>query len=368
MSFDDIVERVKSVVINEMEGKKFLQSGSLVNKVASETGYDNLSVRQALGRLVKSRWLTGFAPNGTPLGQVTIIGEIPVKIIDPTFTAWENALKLEGVKPEEMSSLLPCFKKFQGMSNQDMSLVIKGLVRLKNDQAQHVGKPMFLVSAQYLLASSKILGELPAKNINKFGIRTSIFTKHPPYVVVGGSANPKTVVLIENPASFEMAINSKATKNCAFISTFGFGLSHSNSEYGYQLVNIVESGFAKSITLTREGSKPVSAKELLSMQQISFWGDLDTAGIHIYLRLKAKIPNLRLSALYKPMLDALRMEECSHPYVDLTKKIGQLDLLSSTCYENEILELLNLVSTRGVDQEYISLEKIDELAGDYLYT
>lgn len=367
MSFDDIVERVKNVVINEMDGKKFLQSGSLINKVASETGYDNLSVRQALGRLVKARWLTGFAPNGTPLGQVIIIGDIPEKIIDQTYAAWENALKLERVKPEEMSSLLPCFKKFQGMSEQDMSLVIKGLVKLKNDQAQHVGKPMFLVSAQYLLASSKLLGELPAKNLNKFGINTGIFTKHPPYVVVGGTSNPKTVVLIENPASFEMAINSKASKNCAFIATFGFGLSHSNSEHGYQLASIVESGFAKSITLTREGSQPISAKALLSNSNITFWGDLDTAGIQIYLRLKSKIPNLKLSALYKPMLDALNMEGCSHPYVDLTKKTGQLELTSLIHPEKEISQLLNLVALRGVDQEHISPEQIDILAEDTLY-
>jgi hypothetical protein len=366
LSFDDIVERVKNVVINEMDGKKFLQSGSLVNKVALETGYDHLSVRQALGRLVKVRWLTGFAPNGTPLGQVTIIGEIPEKRIDPTYTAWENALKLEDVKPEELSSLLPCYKKFQGMSDQDMRLVVRGLIRLKNDQAQHVGKPMFLVSAQYLLASSKLLGELPAKNLNKFGINTGIFTKHLPYVVVGGSSDPKTVVLIENPASFEMAVNSQAASNCAFISTFGFGLSHSNSEHGYQLANIVETGFAKCITLTREGSQTLSAKELLLKSNITFWGDLDTSGLHIYLRLKAKLPNLKLSALYKPMLEALNMDSCSHPYVDLTKKSGQLDLTPLRDIDHEISRLLNLVSERGVDQEHISSEQIEEFAEEIL--
>lgn len=367
MSFDEIIERVKGAVINEMDGKKFLQSGSLINKVVSETGYDSLSVRQALGRLVKARWMTGFAPNGTPLGRVEIIGEIPAKVIDPTYTAWETALKVEGVDSEGMASLLPCFKKFQGMTNADMSLVIKGLIKLKNDQANHVGKPMFWVSAKYLLASSKMLGELPAKNLNRFGINTSNFTKHPPYVVVGGSSNPKTVVLIENPASFEMAISSKAAHDCAFIATFGFGLSHSNSEHGYQLASIVESGFSKAITLTREGSQYISAKELLTKPNITFWGDLDAPGINIYLRLKAKIPQLRLSALYKPMLDALNADDCSHPYVDLTKKTGQLNLAPLNVSDNEINNLLRLVATRSVDQEHISLEKIDELAWDVLY-
>lgn len=361
MSLDKIIEQVKSAIIDESNGKSFIQSKRLIDKLSSTTKLEKISVRQALGRLMKAGWLQGVTPEGMPLGRVKIIGEIPEKMVDPMLLAWESALANEGIDSQNIAILSPCYKKLHGLLDEDLRLIARGLIRLKKEQSLHKNQPIFLVSAKYFLASSKLLEELPRRSLMAFGIDISQFSQHPPYVMVAGCKNPKTVVLVENPTSFELAITTKAVESCAFIATFGFGLSHSNSEHGGQLAAIVESGFAKAVTLTREGSDSLSAQILLSHQNITFWGDLDPAGLQIYLRLKNKIPNLKLSALYKPMLESLKLNNCSHPYVDITKKFGQTDMKVS-CNDSEINVLLDLVKSRGIDQEFISPELIQELA------
>lgn len=361
MSLDKIVEQVKSKMIDESNGKDFFQSKGLIDRLSSLTSLEALSVRQALGRLMKAGWLQGVSPDGFPLGRVKIVGEIPTRIADPMLLAWEDSMANEGIDSKNIVILSPCYKKLHGLLSQDLSFIARGLIRLKEEQFLHKGQPTFLVSAKYFLGSSKLLEELPRRNLMAFGIDLSQFSPPPAYVVVAGCKDPKTVVLIENPASFELAIATKAIESCAFISTFGFGLSNGNSEHGNQLATIVESGFAKAVTLTRQGSDSMTAQSLLSHKNITFWGDLDTAGIQIYLRLKSKIPSLKLSALYKPMLEALKLPDCSHPYVDITKKNGQIDMKAS-CNETQINTLLNLVKNRGVDQECVSPELIQSLA------
>ena len=168
-----------------------------------------------------------------------------------------------------------------------------------------VGRHRFLVSAQYLMGSSKLLDELPSSALRAFGISVDTFPSHPLYVVVAGCSSPETVILVENPAAFEMAVSTKAMNQCAFVATFGFGLSKSQEDYGNQLACMVEDHFAKAITLTREGSRCPSARELLNHPRITFWGDMDVAGVQIFLRLRKFIPALRLSALYQPMVTSL---------------------------------------------------------------
>lgn len=362
MSLDAIIEKIKATIIDEVvKGSKFLKPKGLIERISDSANIDLLSTKQALGRLSKSGWLTGISHEGFPFGQVKVLGDIPLKLEDPLLTLWKELMSSEGLTVEEIKAMIPCYKKLQGLSLQELKSIINGLKKLKTEQFSLIGQPAFLISARYFLGSSKLLEELPSRSLMSFGIDISRFSQHPPYVVVAGCTNPKTVILVENPASFELAISTRAIETCAFISTFGFGLSHNNSEHGSQLATIVESGFSKAVTLTRQGSKPISVQELLSHSNITFWGDLDTAGIKIYLRLKSKIPNLQLSALYKPMLEALKFTENSHPYVDITKKPGQIDMKVS-CEDLHGNMLLDLVKYRGVDQEFVSAELITDLA------
>lgn len=123
------------------------------------------------------------------------------------------------------------------------------------------------------------------------------------------------------------------------------------------------SGFAGAITLMREGSSCPPVRELFNHPKITFWGDLDPAGIQIYLRLKHQLPQLELSALYHPMVTMLDISACSHPYVTGTGKYGQIDMQVKCPEGDEVTSgLLNRCSTRGVDQECVSPEDILKFA------
>jgi len=252
------------------------------------------------------------------------------------------------------------------LADMDVALypqVLDGLVRLRDDQDDLVGKPAFLVSANYLLGSSKLLGKLGARAIKAFGVDTSRFSDHPPYVITAGSANPHAVVLIENPAAFELAATTSAIERCAFISTFGFGLSKSTEEFGYQLAGMVETGFSNAVTLVREGSKTPSARELLKHPNITFWGDLDIAGMQIFERIAKWLPDVRLSALYGPMIDAVSTDANRHPYVSAVGKSGQSMFQP---IRNDAVAMLNYCCKWAADQELVTEKQICELAGQAL--
>ena len=74
----------------------------------------------------------------------------------------------------------------------------------------------------------------------------------------------------------------------------------------------------------REGSTPPTARELLAHPNITFWGDLDIAGMQIYERIGRHVPAITLSALYGPMVEALTVNDLRHSYVAAVGKSGQL--------------------------------------------
>lgn len=364
MSMGIPVDSVKAAIIKEMEGKSFLLPNTLIGRLAKNYGIDPLAIKQALARLTKSGWLVGIAEDGTPFAQVRILGDIPEKTIDPLQSLWLEALRSSDLSEAEMQALAGSWKNLHGLGLEEMQSIVRGLKKLKQDHASLVGLSAYLVSARHLLGSSKLLGMIPSKSLIAFGIAPSHFLSHPPYVVVGGCAEPEAVVLIENPTAFELAMATDATQRCAFIATFGFGLSKTDNEYGNQLAGLVDSRFAGAITLVREGSSCPSVTELFKHPQITFWGDLDPAGVQIYLRLKRRLPQLELSALYRPMIAMLDSLSCSHPYVGATGKQGQLEMKANCPPHDEIaLDLLKRCNTRGVDQECVPPNDISSLAG-----
>lgn len=367
MTFGIPVEAVKSAIIRKMDGKIFLMPKGLIGSLAKESGEDPLAVKQALARLSKAGWIDGVSPDGTPFGQVRILGVVPAKQVNPLQELWLEALRSESLSDEETRSLSACWKSLDGFGLHDLRAIASGLRRLKQDQSSLAGTPAYIISARYLLGSSKLLGEIPDRALAAFGIAVDRFPGHPPYVVVGGCANPKTVVLVENPASFELAMSTEAAKRCVFIATYGFGLSKANNEYGNQLAGLVESHFSGVITLVREGSSCPPVRDLFRSGNITFWGDLDPAGIQIYLRIKQRLPQLELSALYRPMIDMLDTPSCSHPYVTATGKAGQIDMKTkSQNGEEAAARLLDRCGERGVDQEYVSPDDISMFAGNQL--
>lgn len=363
MSLDDAVEHVRAALIKRMGAKAYLQTKGLISGLAGDTGVPELTVRQALGRLSKDHWLDGVAADGTPMGQVRICGPVPKPPPDPAVERWNAVVEASGLSGEDRKVLLPLAQDLSDFNTEDLGHILDGLVRLRSSLSVEEGRHQFVVSAKYLLGSSKLLGELSGRALKAFGIDVNRFQTHPMYVVVAGPQNPTAVILVENPASFEMAVSTPALTHCAFVATFGFGLSKAQEDYGNQLADMVEDRFAHAITLRRDGSVCPDARVLLSHENIAFWGDLDLAGIDIYLRLKREISHLRLSELYKPMTVLLSRPEKSHPYIQAVGKDRQALMPRSELNGDSAASWLRgLCALRGVDQEAVSASDIESFA------
>ncbi|WP_212786550.1 Wadjet anti-phage system protein JetD domain-containing protein [Ferrigenium kumadai] len=363
MSIEDAVECLKDALIRRMGGKAYLRPTGLIETLAGDTDESALTVRQALARLVKQGWLDGVAPDGTPFRQVRIVGPAPQNVPDPAEENWRSALNGLSLSDADKNALLPLGIKLADFDLPSLLGIAEGLIRLRSSLPSETGRHRYLVSAKYLLGSSKLLDSLPSNALRRFGIPIEEFPSHPLYVVVAGCAEPEMVVLVENPAAFEMAITTRAAARCAFISTFGFGLSNAAEDYGNQLASMVEDRFVHAITLRRDGAACRGANELLSHKQISFWGDMDPAGIAIYLRLKKGIPSLQLSALYEPMIPSLSDPTKSHPYIKATGKERQQDMPKSNLLNDPLAShLLDLCASRGVDQEQVSPSDVESFA------
>lgn len=123
---------------------------------------------------------------------------------------------------------------------------------------------------------------------------------------------------------------------------------------------MVEDGLSSSITLMREGSTPPTARELLAHPNITFWGDLDIAGMQIYERIGRHVPAITLSALYGPMVEALTVNDLRHSYVAAVGKSGQLMFSAS---REDSRKLLDYCQEWAVDQELVTAKQIEQLAG-----
>lgn len=93
--------------------------------------------------------------------------------------------------------------------------------------------------------------------------------------------------------------------------------------------------------------------------RIFFWGDLDREGLRIYASLRSRIPALRASALYLPMVEAMQ-KGMSHAYVKATAKEKQG---TAQHIPEDAQCLVPLCMERGVDQEILSQADIASLAG-----
>lgn len=362
MGLEDHVELVRSALIKRMGGKSYLRPNGLIEVLTTDLGVSPLTIRQCLGRLTKERWLEGVSPEGLPFSQVKIIGYVPVEQPNPDLKRWQSVMDKAELTEQEREAFASLSTKLSEFADSELEYILDGLIQLRANLSTEIRRPNFLVSAKYLLGSSKLLSSLPGRAMKAFGIDTDGFSTHPPYVVAGGSANPEMVVLIENPASFELAMNTNAVKHCAFIATFGFGLSKQSEDYGNQLAELAKGGFNGAITLIREGSDCPPAKTLLTHSNIVFWGDLDIAGMQIYERIANMVPHLRLSAMYGPMIEAIQNVGRRHPYVTATGsgKPGQKLFQSN---RQDVQKILTYCERYAVDQEIVLPEEIELLAG-----
>ena len=339
-----------------------LQGKGLIARLSKETSLDALDVQGVLAALAQSQWMSGVYANGIPMGTVTPLTERPSTTAPPSLTSWSSAMRELGLSEKEISVLLPVHSAVYDFSESDMILLLRGLIKLRAEQETLGNAPSFLVSAEYLLGSSKILDSLPSKALRLFGIDTNLFTGAPPVVLIAGPPSPRNVVLVENPHAFWRAIKSGAIDEVAFLVTFGYGLSRHGEDYGNQFASILESS-SQMVGAVCAGSPP-SVQEMLKHKNIAFWGDLDVEGIRIFQRLNKVIPQLALSSLYEPMVKAVCDPAKSHAYVQAAAKHKQVGVRPCDLEkEMNCLELLNACSERAVDQETVSCDEIAVYAG-----
>jgi len=226
--------------------------------------------------------------HGEPIsGFLTVVR--PDQEVPSHVEAWRAVLADSTLPERDKLALQAIGSAMEGFSSKNMAMLLDGLIRLRENQAQHFGEQVFSVSAMYLMGSSKLLSSLDWKALYSFGIEIARFLPRPVYVVVGGNVEaPTAVVLVENPVSFEAAVDSVAARDCLFVCTFGFGLSASTNDYGNQLAGAVEAGQARVLSRSAGGEVP-TLRDILRHQRIQFWGDLDVAGMQIFCRLASKV-------------------------------------------------------------------------------
>lgn len=358
---DEKLEIVVSALRRQTRKTNVLQGSMLIDRMVRETKLDAAAIRTCFKDMRTRGWIDAGSWSGTgnPIGRVVL--NLP-PLPPPSWAEnWKNALlACKRLTDADRAALFECGANLSDMEASEFPQILDGLIRLRDDQSGLAGSPAFLVSAKYLRGSSKILSKLGARAIKAFGIDLQQFPDHPPYVVTAGATNPEAVVLVENPASFELAATTSAIGRCTFIATFGFGLSKASEDFGNQLAGMVETGFSNTVTLARESSRTRSAKELLTHPNITFWGDLDIAGMQIYERISKRLPSIQLSALYEPMIEAVTTSDNRHPYVSVVGKSGQAPFQAT---REDSLVMLDYCRKWAVDQEFVTSSQIELLAG-----
>lgn len=227
----------------------------------------------------------------------------------------------------------------KGWSPSDQYALVVGLRALASDLPEAYRLVTYAASARYLLASSKLLDRLPNGLLREFGIEPTLFDRPDAWLLASMPTRPESVLLIENSQSYMQALRLGVDHRIALVCSFGYGLSLGEALSGVERVRLV-SETPLSLTL----------RELLALPHLTYWGDLDPEGLRIYRRLQSRLPALRLSALYAPMIDALEGGG-GHILHEATGKSGQVPAGAWK---------------RGVDQEWIEDTVVCQWAGQVL--
>lgn len=349
----EAITRLRSAL--SVGNKESVQGDRLVDRLCSKTGLHRNEVINGL-RMLRDTGEVSCRDwhRGEPIGRVVLSIE---HVRSPCEETWIGVMRDMGVDLATQESLIALSDNLEGWTVDDMKRLLKGLISLREDLPLLKGQSRYLVSAKYLLGSSKLLDALPFPILRKFGINLDLLIGPPSYIITAGSSSPVCVVLVENPQAMETALQTCIGNKIAWVATFGYGLSRSGNEYGRQLASLVEDNH-RLTALVRQGTPP-PIEYLLEHPEIYFWGDFDREGFQIYWRLKSKIPQLRLSGLYYPMLNMIDGTENHHAYNHL---VGKPNQSIWKCPDIDVQDMLDLCESRAVDQESVSLADIEKYA------
>lgn len=330
-------------------------------KWLSDAFVDPIELRKALNGLrVDGKLAFSYGSRGEPVSAfITVLA--PESAVPPQMLLWRSVVRALDVQEEEMNLLVPLGACLEGFDEIQMRDLLHCLYALRAGQDRAAGRPLLAVSAEYLLGSSKLMSSLDARSLRHFGIKVQEFSSRPSYLVVASAPSPAAVILVENPVAFEVAVESRASQVCTFVCTFGFGLSNVANEYGYQLASIVTSN--RGTILHRTQGATTDLESLMAHSNLHFWGDLDQAGMQIFERIAQRVPHIRLSALYQPMLDAIQNSRRRHPYAAGTGKGGQVLYIPQ---REDARAVAQQCIHHAVDQEIVSRDQIEAFAGAVL--
>jgi hypothetical protein len=340
-------------------GKRQVKPGTVLDYLRVKTGLSQFEIGLAFQALREEELVKCAKWHATPTRPDAMLTVTPREIPIPGWEPrWMALMEMQRLSQEDRAKLLPVGSLLQELSEEHGAKLLAGLIALREDQAKLRGQALYDVSARYLLGASKLLEHI-RKPAMEFGINVDSFVKSHKFLAVAGPATPKAVVLIENPHSFEMAINAR--KDCAFACTYGFGLALGKEErLGQMLVENLTRHLANLKMLVRSGEPPAINK-LLKHNNLFFWGDLDLAGMMIFTQLKASFPHIRLSGLYTPMLRRLA-ETGGHPYVQCVGKGGQKEKKPLKIRDPFVSKILSCCLECGLDQETIGKDEIETYA------
>jgi len=337
-------------------------------RVQAQTGLSRADVRAALAALGKRGLVAGIGPSGDPVGHVMVPAEYRVMPEPPLRSATQRLWS--GLVEERRRSgrfddgeavlLLAAAEGLPDLPAGDVEPILDGLARLCRDRAALAGTDPALVSARYLQGSAKLLGKL-GRAAAVLGVAEDSFDGRPRYVVAAGPPAPQAVLFVENPGSLETLVALGLAERLLVIGTFGYGLTWSG------VARAFGPGARKPATLLVRAGAPPDPRDLRGRVPFLHWGDLDHDGLRIFLALRTAIPELRLSALYQPMAEAITDPCRSHAYAEHTEKAGQRPLTEAEIGGDPLLaSLAALCRERAVDQESVPVDQIIPLADQTL--
>ena len=363
------IQILREFLRKQGKGKAYIRGGKKLFEKAHKqllSGQDNRVSIKILSRAFK--WLhdhgeitvkTWVADPGYP-GTGNMLLNLEALPMQPHEILWSESVEESQFSNKDQAILDTALwaNNFKDSSKPFMGKILDCLYNFRANPAP-AGKPLYDVSAQHFLGSSKLLDFLSATTLATIGIDTAIYTGPYRYIIVAGKPAPKAVILVENPHAFETAVRADINLEHTWISAYGFGLSlDKGKDHGKLLENNIVEHRDSLIPIVRKGS-PESLKNLFGNTNIFFWGDLDQAGLQIYHNIKKSLSNLKLSALYWPMLEYLKQGN-SHPYVKAVGKEGQTAFKGD---REDLEEILIACESFAVDQESIRGELIMDLCG-----
>lgn len=339
--------------LERLAGDRGWVNGSrLVQRLADRLAISHLEVRHTLLGLAQAGLVDRIGPSGDGLGRVTILQHLPEQStpLPQHEREWSELLASRDLDPVLGTALADSGTAFVGLSRNDMEHLLDGVLRLIADRDQFAGRDPYEISAKYLLGSSKILGKL-GKVLLAAGVSESLFGTRPRHLLGAGPAQSNFTLLVENPECFERLVGLGIAQRITVIATYGYGITWSG---------IGVEGRLDRIKIARvAGAPPPTLAEAVAADTCCFWGDLDLAGLEIFVKLRGLVPHLALSALYGPMLIAITESATSHPYCVLVEKLGQIEAINR---DGVVSRLAVACRLRSVDQEYVSDPDIISLA------